>query len=123
MSRLNSAELILDMLHSQNDASALSGAMLGYGLDDLLIKCARADNSLDLRMQRICLRILLKFVEQPALHSSLFIVDIYNLLLEACNCYLHSFPSDGSPKVVAAMLQLLYADGATLLAWTLIFDS
>ncbi|KAK9843344.1 hypothetical protein WJX74_010675 [Apatococcus lobatus] len=107
---METAQLILDMLYDYPDEAAVSEAVLRHGLNKL-IKCAREDDSLDQGMQLICLRILLTLIEQPALHSRLPPTSICELLLDALGRFLHSFPSDRSPKIVERILRLLCADG------------
>lgn len=109
--RRNSAQLLLEMLSSQSNKPALSEAMVDQGLHRLLIRCARADNSLDL--QRTCLRILLKNLEQPTRRSSIMIADVCYLLSEGITCCLRNYSGEGSANIVETLLHLLYASGAT----------
>ena len=108
--RRDSAQLLLDMLSSHPDKPAFSEAMLRHQLHIVFIE---RGNRVDLVTQEIYLRILLKFVEQPALHGMLLADGIVDLLAKMFTGFLQSFPGEGSPKFVATMVQLLCADGAT----------
>ena len=105
--RRDSAQLLLDMLSSHPNILALSDAMLRHQLHIVFLE---RGNRVDLATQEIYLRILLKFVEQPALHSMLLADGISDLLAKTFTGFLQSFPGEGSPKIVAT-LQLQCADG------------